>query len=256
MKARGSCAEDPPAAVDQLGGRDGGGEAALEAGGEPLVEGERGEVLEAEGAGGEGVVAHLGVAVEGEVVGDQVEAGLDQRRHPPVLDAGQRIGGAAPEDAVVDQHRVGARHGRPGEQLGARGDAGDDLADLAPPLDLEAVGAVVGSLGGLEVGVEVADEFVAKHDRITPSLPRPLSHGRLGSGRLPQDRTLGAAVGTHHGPIRDRASYVSQSTVARDDGEHYHCTGRARARAGELSSRHAVKPRDPLARRLWRLALN
>jgi hypothetical protein len=62
----------------------------------------------------------------------------------------------------MDQH--GVRAGLPGadEQLLAGRDAGDDLADLLPPLHLQAVRAVVPP-ARVEVLVEMGDEGVAAH---------------------------------------------------------------------------------------------
>ncbi len=60
---------------------------------------------------------------------------------------------ALPEVAVVHQHHVGLGLHRGIQQRLAGGHAADDAADLRPPLDLQAIGAVVSDAGGIEKAV-------------------------------------------------------------------------------------------------------
>lgn len=124
------------AAVDEVGGVDGEGEVAIEAQGEAVVVSEGLEALQAEVFCGEDVVAELGVAVEGEVVGEEVQVSPDELRHAAVLHSRQDARHAVPEDAVVDQDGVGSGLAGFHEELVAGGDSGDDLADLFPAFDL------------------------------------------------------------------------------------------------------------------------
>jgi hypothetical protein len=125
------------------------------------VEGERLEVDEPEVAAGEGVVAQLGMAVQGEVVGEEAHLAVDQLRDPAELVAGEDARRPLPEEAVMDQDRI--RPGLPGlyEQLVAGGDARHDLADLFLAFYLQAVRTVVAAVGGVQVLIEVGDELVA-----------------------------------------------------------------------------------------------
>jgi hypothetical protein len=61
----------------------------------------------------------------------------------------------------MDEHGVGASFAGAGEQLLARRDAGDDLADLRLPLDLKAVRTVIAPTAGVEELVEIGDESLA-----------------------------------------------------------------------------------------------
>ncbi len=101
-------AEELAAALGELRHRHRVGEAAAEAPGLAVQGAEGGQLPEAQGAGGQGVVAQLGMAVERQVVGQQAQLAVHQLGHAAVLDAGEDRRVAAPEDAVVDQDGVGA----------------------------------------------------------------------------------------------------------------------------------------------------
>ena len=91
----------------------------------------------------------------------EVELAGDELAHPAVLHPGQDPRHSVPEDAVVDEDRVGAEVTGAGEELAAGRDPGHETTDLAPALDLQAVGAVVAALAGREQLVEVGDQLVA-----------------------------------------------------------------------------------------------
>lgn len=146
------------AALDELGGVDGEGEVPLEADGEAVVLAEGLQALQAEVFRGEDVVAELGVAVQGEVVGEQVQVSPDQLGHAPVLHAGQDARHAVPEDAVVDEDGIGFRFAGFDEELVAGRDSGHDLADLLPALHLQAVRTVVAAPLGVQELVQVGDQ--------------------------------------------------------------------------------------------------
>jgi hypothetical protein len=125
------------------------------------VEGERLQVDEPEVAAGQGVVAKLGMPVQGKMVGEEAHLAADQLRDPAELVAGEDSRRPVPEEPVMDQDRV--RPGLPGlhEQLMAGGDAHYDFADFVLALDLQTVRAVVAAVGGVQVLIEVGDELVA-----------------------------------------------------------------------------------------------
>ena len=101
------------------------------------------------------------MAVEGQVIAEEVDVGADQLRHPAVVDSGQAARHPVPEETVVDEDGVGPGLPRADEELLAGGDPGHHLADLRLALDLEPVGAEVTALGGFEILVEVGYEAVA-----------------------------------------------------------------------------------------------
>src|SRR5664280_426540 len=128
---------------------------------------ERLELLEPEVAGEDGGVAVLWVAVEREVVGDQVEVVLEQQlQAAPERAHDMRRLLAAPEQAVVDEDGVRTPGGRLGEQLGRGRDAGGDPLHFPPPADLEAIDADVLQRLRLEQVVEVRHELIAIHASI------------------------------------------------------------------------------------------
>jgi len=124
------------------------------------VLGERLPRIGAEARGQQGVVADLGMPVEREVVGREVDVGREERPQPR---GGRRRQGAwrpVPEDAVVDQHET--RTGGDGvlEELERRRHARDHAIDVGPTGHLEAVGAVVVKGGDVEQVVQKADNLV------------------------------------------------------------------------------------------------
>jgi hypothetical protein len=115
--------------------------------------------LPAEALGQLCVVAELRVAVERQMVGEEVDAGLDEGRDPGVGMPGELSRRAVPEDSVVHQDGVGAGVARALEELDAGGDAGGDLADRPASLDLEPVRAEVLAGAGLQQPVEMPGQF-------------------------------------------------------------------------------------------------
>ena len=111
-------------ARDELGGRDAGvGEARADADGRAPVGREGLDLARADGAGEQRVVADLEVAVEREVVGGEREVGVEEQLQAALGGPVQRARRPGPEEAVVDEHEVGALLARAGEQLGIRRDA-------------------------------------------------------------------------------------------------------------------------------------
>ncbi len=120
--------------------------------------------LQAEHAGQLGVVAQLRMGIERQVVSKQVDAMRQQQAqslaHPtrdaPIL--------ATPEQAVVHHDGVGLGVNGGLYQGPAGGDATDEQMHIAVALDLQAVGAVIAELFGLEQGVEgLAQNFGVGH---------------------------------------------------------------------------------------------
>ena len=99
------------------------------------------------------IVADLGVRIERQMVGQQVDAVADQAGDTPPLDTDDWLRLALPEITVMREQRTGAGGGRGVDQCLARGDAADEFADLGAGFDLKAVGAIIVEVRDLEEGV-------------------------------------------------------------------------------------------------------
>ena len=107
------------------------------------------------------IVAQLGVGIQRQVVGEQVDVVGQQQRQALLHPAGDPAVPAAPEQAVVHKNRIGLRrNGRLDERAAGR-DAGDDFANLRPPLDLQAIGAVVLEALGLQQRVKGLQQILS-----------------------------------------------------------------------------------------------
>ena len=122
-------------------------------------------LLDAETCGELRVVAELGMRVEWQMVGKQVEAALERERDAAPARTGDAQVLVAPEPAVMHQHRIGVRLRRRFEQREARTDAGDEPANLRTALQLQPVRAVIAEARRLEQRIEITVEFVACHVR-------------------------------------------------------------------------------------------
>jgi hypothetical protein len=101
------------------------------------------------------------MGVQRQVVGEQVDAAVDQAGHPLEQPAGQPPVLAAPEQAVVDDQRIGARLGRGLDQREAGGDAADDPPHLRTALDLQAVRTIILETIHGEPVTQVGVEFLS-----------------------------------------------------------------------------------------------
>jgi hypothetical protein len=138
--------------------------------------------LESEEVADQSVVAHLGVCVERQVVGDEGQVGLEQVTQPRLHLLGHAQGRSAPQDAVVAEHHLGTRLCGALEQLAMGRDPGHDDAHLLGAGDLEPVRPVVLEAGGFEQGVEECDDLVSlRHGRHVTIAARQ----GTGSGRGP-----------------------------------------------------------------------
>ena len=79
------------------------------------------------------VVAELGMRIERQVVGEQVDVVAEQQARRCFIQPGDAAVLAAPEQAMVDEDRVGLGVDGRLDQGPAGGDAGDDLAHLVRP---------------------------------------------------------------------------------------------------------------------------
>ncbi|MEJ7717964.1 MAG: hypothetical protein WKF31_08380 [Thermoleophilaceae bacterium] len=127
--------------------------------------GERLGPLEAERLADQRVVAHLGVRVEGKVVGGQGEVGGEQGLEAALLLEVEHSRLLVPQDPVVAEDEVRARGSRAVEQLAVRGDPAHHDPHLPDAGHLEAVRAEVGPLARVEELVEEGDQLVAPGHR-------------------------------------------------------------------------------------------
>ncbi len=117
------------------------------------------------------VVAELLVAVERQMIGDEVDVVLQQGLQARLADTGDATVLTAPEPAVMDQQGVGtARHGGVEQGL-AGGDAGDQSPHLGPSFHLQAVWAIIAKAPGVQEVVQVACQFLAFHLLLAPVSP-------------------------------------------------------------------------------------
>ena len=101
------------------------------------------ELLRAERAGEQRVVADFGVGIEREVVGGKADVGVEQDLQATLERGVDRLGARAPEQPVMHDQQLGALGGGHFEQLGVRGNAGRDRRHFHRSGNLNAVGAIV-----------------------------------------------------------------------------------------------------------------
>ncbi len=89
-----------------------------------VVQGEGLELVGAEGAGDQRVVADLGMGVEGKVVGGEAHVRVEEQLQAALHAGVDGRGGRAPEEPVVDYEQVGLGGDGALEELRACGDAG------------------------------------------------------------------------------------------------------------------------------------
>jgi len=96
------------------------------------------------------VVAEFRMHVERQMIGEQTDVMRQQQLQAPVLGTDDACILPFPEVAVMHDDRIRAG-GRSRLQQGqAGGDAGDDLADLAASIDLQAIWAIVAKTVNIE----------------------------------------------------------------------------------------------------------
>jgi hypothetical protein len=95
------------------------------------------------------------VRIERQVVGEQVDAMRQQQLDALLQPAGDAAVLVLPEQAVVHEQRIGLVRDRRLDHRAARGDAGDDAADLFPALDLQTVRPIIPEPADLQRGIQV-----------------------------------------------------------------------------------------------------
>ncbi len=121
--------------------------------------------LDVEQLGELGVVAHLGMHVQRQVVGKQVDVVGQEGLDAALFHAGDLGRLTAPEVAVMNQDGVSiGGHGRIDQGL-AGGDTGHHLANALTPLHLQAIGAVILDGMRFEQMVEYGFEFSMRDHR-------------------------------------------------------------------------------------------
>ena len=105
------------------------------------------------------VVAELGVRIERQVVGEQVDVVRQQQRQPLLHPARDTAILATPEQAVVDKNGVGLRRYGRFDQRAAGRDTGDDFVDARAPFHLQAVRPMVLEARGLQQRIEGLQQF-------------------------------------------------------------------------------------------------
>ncbi len=121
--------------------------------------------LDVEQLGELGVVTHLGVNIQRQVVGKQVDIVGQQGLEPTLLHAGDLGRFTAPEVAVMDQNGIGLGSHRRVDKRLTGGDTGHYLANALTPLHLQAVGAVILDSVRFEQMVQYGFEFSMRDHR-------------------------------------------------------------------------------------------
>lgn len=148
------------------------------------------------------VVAELGMRVERQVVGEEVDVAVQQQRQPLLHPAGDAAVLAAPEEAVMDEDGIGLGADRGLDQRAARGHARDDLAHGGAALDLQAVRSVVLEALGSEQQVECVQQFVAggaHRDIVAPppdATPARMGWPRAARGQSASTKPSAASTAT------------------------------------------------------------
>src|SRR5947209_9363038 len=99
------------------------------------------------------------MSVEGKVVGDERDVGLEQDTQATLELLGDRARTRAPEDPMVDEQQVGAPRCGQLEELEVRRDARGDRRDLGATRDLQPVGPVVLEALRLQQRVELVEDL-------------------------------------------------------------------------------------------------
>ena len=107
------------------------------------------------------VVTQLRMRVQRQVVGKKIDLVLQQAGHALAHPAGDASVLPAPEQAVVHKNRVCAFGYCGVDQSQTGGDTGDDVAHLAAPLHLQAVGPIVFEPRRLQQFIESSTQFLA-----------------------------------------------------------------------------------------------
>ena len=109
-----------------------------------------------------GVVAQLGVRVQGQVVGQQIDVVGQQQADPLLHPAGDAPIHAAPEQAVMHEDGIGPGLDRSFDQGATGRHTADDAANLALAFDLQAVGPVVLEAFGLQQAIKLGQKVVSQ----------------------------------------------------------------------------------------------
>ena len=153
----------------ERGGRHGVGEESVEADGLSVVEEEGLSLLEVKEVCEDGVVADLGMEVEGEVHGVEGEAMGVECGEASCHVAVEALESAAPTDAVVDEEEVGVLGDGLVDGLLAGVDGEGDGLDVGGGLDLESVVGVVLVCESVEESAEEGGEVVEFHHGMVAS---------------------------------------------------------------------------------------
>jgi hypothetical protein len=112
-----------------------------------------------------GVVAEHRMGIERQVVGVQIDLVAQQAGQPLLAQPDDPAVFAAPEIAVVHQHRVGLPADRRVKQGLACGDAGDESAQLGASFHLQTVWAIIAQTRRLKELIEVGEQRFARQWR-------------------------------------------------------------------------------------------
>ena len=113
------------------------------------------------------VVAQLGVGIQRQVVGDEIDVVLEQQGQALPHPARDRAILTAPEQPVVHKDRVGPHGDRRLHKRKTGSDAGHDPQDLRAPLHLQPVGPVVPEALGLQQAVQVVKQLLSGGHALT-----------------------------------------------------------------------------------------
>ncbi|KFB77268.1 MAG: Periplasmic pH-dependent serine endoprotease DegQ precursor [Candidatus Accumulibacter cognatus] len=117
----------------------------------------------AESSGQLCIVPEFRVAIEWQMIGDQVDVVLEQRLQARFPQAGDTTLFAAPEPAMMDQESVSATLDSRIEQRLAGRDAGDQAPDFGASFHLQAVWAIIPETPWFQQLLQVACQFLAFH---------------------------------------------------------------------------------------------
>ncbi|MNI71592.1 hypothetical protein D3C73_1274730 [compost metagenome] len=96
--------------------------------------------------------------IQRQVIGQEADIVLEQGLQAALLHPGDTWVFALPEIAVVHQHQIGIGLYRGIQQRLAGSDATDNAHHLRTAFDLQAIGAVIGDFGAVEVTVGFFDQ--------------------------------------------------------------------------------------------------
>jgi serine protease DegQ len=126
----------------------------------------------AESAGQLCIVAECRMAIEWQMIGDQVDIVLQQRLQARFAQAGDTTIFAAPEPAVMDQEGISVKLDGCVEQCLVGRDTGDQAPDFGASFHLQAVWAIIPETPWFQQLFQVACQFLAFHSLA------PISHMR------------------------------------------------------------------------------